>query len=487
MKLELSQAILKATDPKLRTDNWQANIEVCDIVKRDPEDNGKDAISMIQRRLEQSDANVILRSLSLIVALAENCGSRLQQEISSKSFTNILYSLIEKRTIHFTVKIEIVKMISQLSKSFKSDSSLRSMNDTYKKIKKNHPELLNERSSNEKSRNYLPSKNKIADDVKQREQRELEEALKLSLQEFETQKKQGTPQQSQIAVSNSQPPQQQQQQQQAPRIVKKVRAMYDLNTSEKDELSFNKGDIIIVLEQVYRDWWRGSLRGNIGIFPLNYVTPIMEPTEEELQMEKQKEDIVFQQYNKVNRLHSTLKSSSQTMNGRDITQDEEVTNMYGSVTPLRPEITKMIGKYAREKDDITSIYQVLTQAEQTYNHLLDQAANAYKPTVTMAQSTQPQIPSSNINYPPQILQQQQFPQPQQPQQPQQPLGGTPTYQQGYPVQTQGTYNVNAYGNQSQQQQYSQPPSNLVNVSPQQYQQQQPYRMDNMSSNPYPQQ
>ena len=104
MKLDLSQAILKATDPKLRTDNWQANIEVCDIVKRDPEDNGKDAISMIQRRLEQSDANVILRSLSLIVALAENCGSRLQQEISSKSFTNILYSLIEKRTIHFTVK-----------------------------------------------------------------------------------------------------------------------------------------------------------------------------------------------------------------------------------------------------------------------------------------------------------------------------------------------------------------------------------------------
>lgn len=485
MKLELSQAILKATDPKLRTDNWQANIEVCDIVKRDPEDNGKDAISMIQRRLEQNDANVILRSISLIIALAENCGSRLQQEISSKNFTNNLYNLIEKKNIHITVKLEIVKMISQLSKSFKSDPSLRSMNDIYKKIKKNHSELLNDKSSlNETSRNNLPSKNKITDNVKQREQKELEEALKLSLQEFETQKKQDSPQQNQITSTNSQ--QQQQPEQQTPRIVKKVRAMYDLNTSEKDELSFNKGDIIIVLEQVYRDWWRGSLRGNIGIFPLNYVTPIMEPTEQELQMEKQKEDIVFQQYDKVNRLHTTLKNSSQTMNGRDITQDEQVTNMYGSVTPLRPEITKMIGKYAREKDDVTSIYQVLTQAEQTYNQLLDQAANAYKPTMTMPQTAQSQMPSSNMNYP----QQQQY---SQPQQLQPPVGGVPAYQQGYPVQTQGSYSMNAYGNQQQaqqqqQQQYVQPPSNTMNNAPQQYQQaQQPYRMDNISSNPYPQQ
>ncbi|KAG0662979.1 ESCRT-0 subunit protein hse1 [Maudiozyma exigua] len=478
MKLELSQAILKATDPKLRTDNWQANIEVCDIVKRDPEDNGKDAIAMLQRRLEQNDANVLLRSLSLTVALAENCGSRLQQEISSKSFTNMLYSLIEKRTIHITVKIEIVKMISQLSKSFKSDPSLRSMNDTYKKIKKNHPELLNTGSSNETSRNQLPSKNKIGDDVKQREQKELEEALKLSLQEFESQKRQENSQQNQFTPSNSIPEQQQQQQQQAPRVVKKVRAMYDLNTSEKDELSFKKGDIIIVLEQVYRDWWRGSLRGNIGIFPLNYVTPIVEPTQQELLIEKQKEDIVFQQYDKINRLHSTLKNSSQNMNDRDITQDEEVTNMYGSVTPLRPEITKMIGKYAREKDDMTAIYKVLNQAEQTYNQLLDQAANAYKPTVAMSQTMPPPIPSSNINYP-----QQQFSQQQQ-----QPLGSATGYQQGYPVQTQGSYNMNGYNNQSQP--YMQQPFNQMNSAPQQYQQQQqkePYTMNNISSSTYTQQ
>ncbi|SMN18885.1 similar to Saccharomyces cerevisiae YHL002W HSE1 Subunit of the endosomal Vps27p-Hse1p complex required for sorting of ubiquitinated membrane proteins into intralumenal vesicles prior to vacuolar degradation [Maudiozyma saulgeensis] len=390
MKLELSSAILKATDPKLRSDNWQYNIEVCDIIKRDPEDNGKDAIQMLCRRLEQDDANVILRSLSVIMAIAENCGSRLQQEISSKSFTNLLYSLIEKKQIHYTVKIEIVKLVHQLAKSFKSDPSLRSMNDTYKKIKKNYSNLI-------VSDNKTISKNTTNNKTK--EEKELEEVLKLSLQEFESQKKpeQINHNESSVPLQKNEPL--------TPKVVKKVRAMYDLNSSEKDELSFKKGDIIIVLEQVYRDWWRGTLHGKIGIFPLNYVTPIVEPTIEELQIENSKENMVFQQYDKINHLHQTLKNSSQTTinNGKDITQDEQINNLYGTITPLRPQITKMIGKYSREKDDITSLHQVLAQAEQTYNQLLDQAANAYKPAPTMTYQQQQTLPAGyQQNYLPQI-------------------------------------------------------------------------------------
>ncbi|CAB4257167.1 similar to Saccharomyces cerevisiae YHL002W HSE1 Subunit of the endosomal Vps27p-Hse1p complex required for sorting of ubiquitinated membrane proteins into intralumenal vesicles prior to vacuolar degradation [Maudiozyma barnettii] len=397
MKLELSSAILKATNPTLRTDNWQANIEVCDIVKSDPEDNGKDAVQMLCRRLEQDDANVILRSLSLIVALAENCGSRLQQEISSKAFTSLLYSLIEKRQIHYTVKIEIAKVVRQLAKSFKYDPSLRSMNDIYKKIKKNHSELIISSSSNHPDDSNSKKDNLFnnsKDDTQSKEQNELEEALKLSLQEFESQTKQNK------NVESNAPLQKMNDEVQAPKVVKKVRAMYDLNSSEKDELSFKKGDIIIVLEQVYRDWWRGTLHGKIGIFPLNYVTPIVESTIQELQIEKSKENIVFQQYDNVNHLHQTLKNSSQTINGnKDITQDEQINNLYGTVTPLRPQITKMIGKYSREKDDVTSLHQVLAQAEKTYNQLLDQAANAYKPAPTMTYQQQLQSQLQPVGYP----------------------------------------------------------------------------------------
>jgi signal transducing adaptor molecule len=51
----------------------------------------------------------------------------------------------------------------------------------------------------------------------------------------------------------------------------RVRALYDFQPTEQGELGFQKGDIIRVLESVYRDWWKGELRGKTGIFPVNYV------------------------------------------------------------------------------------------------------------------------------------------------------------------------------------------------------------------------
>ncbi|XP_054460943.1 GRB2-related adapter protein 2b [Anoplopoma fimbria] len=53
-----------------------------------------------------------------------------------------------------------------------------------------------------------------------------------------------------------------------------VKALYSFNAEEKDELQFNAGDVIKVLECSDETWWRGQLRGQIGLFPCNYTQPI---------------------------------------------------------------------------------------------------------------------------------------------------------------------------------------------------------------------
>uniref|UniRef100_A0A4W5KMJ2 Osteoclast-stimulating factor 1 n=1 Tax=Hucho hucho TaxID=62062 RepID=A0A4W5KMJ2_9TELE len=53
-----------------------------------------------------------------------------------------------------------------------------------------------------------------------------------------------------------------------------VRAQYDFNAEEKDELSFKAGDIIEVLECSDMSWWKGRLRGQTGVFPSNYTNPV---------------------------------------------------------------------------------------------------------------------------------------------------------------------------------------------------------------------
>lgn len=104
--------------------------------------------------------------------------------------------------------------------------------------------------------------------------------------------------------------------------VSRVRALYDFVPSEAGELAFRKGDIIAVLESVYKDWWKGSLRGQTGIFPLNYVEKLADPTAEELQRDAQMEAEVFGQIKNVEKLLAMLSTSEGNTSVQD---NDEIT------------------------------------------------------------------------------------------------------------------------------------------------------------------
>ena len=49
-------------------------------------------------------------------------------------------------------------------------------------------------------------------------------------------------------------------------------ALYTYMGQTGEDLSFQEGAIISLLEKASTDWWKGELNGCIGIFPANYVT-----------------------------------------------------------------------------------------------------------------------------------------------------------------------------------------------------------------------
>ncbi|XP_042360790.1 GRB2-related adapter protein 2a [Plectropomus leopardus] len=49
-----------------------------------------------------------------------------------------------------------------------------------------------------------------------------------------------------------------------------VKALYAFTAEEDDELGFNAGDIIEVMDRSDASWWKGRLRGKSGLFPANY-------------------------------------------------------------------------------------------------------------------------------------------------------------------------------------------------------------------------
>ena len=54
----------------------------------------------------------------------------------------------------------------------------------------------------------------------------------------------------------------------------KVRALYDYQAQDAEELSLSAGDIVNLLRKEDSGWWVGELKGKKGLFPYNYVEEI---------------------------------------------------------------------------------------------------------------------------------------------------------------------------------------------------------------------
>uniref|UniRef100_A0A0K0DF37 SH3 domain-containing protein n=1 Tax=Angiostrongylus cantonensis TaxID=6313 RepID=A0A0K0DF37_ANGCA len=56
-----------------------------------------------------------------------------------------------------------------------------------------------------------------------------------------------------------------------PRLYPVVKAIYDYDAQDTDELSFSAGDEIELMQRHESGWWQGKMGNRIGLFPANYV------------------------------------------------------------------------------------------------------------------------------------------------------------------------------------------------------------------------
>ncbi|KAK3984091.1 autophagy-related protein 13 [Cladorrhinum sp. PSN332] len=427
------EAINKATDENLTSEDWGAIMEVCDRVASDS-NGSKEAVQSMIKRLAHRNANVQLYTLEVANALSQNCGKNMHRELSSRAFTDALLKLANDRNTHNQVKAKILERMKEWSDMFKSDPDLGIMYDAYFRLKQSNPTLHPPSA---------PQKNSLTDQDRLKEEEELQIALKLSLQEEERKKKPaqaasvaGPSSSSGAGAAGSSGAAAQQAaapvQQQVPSgttaaTVSRVRALYDFVPSEPGELEFKKGDVIAVLESVYKDWWRGSLKGKTGIFPLNYVEKLTDPTPDELQREAQMEAEVFAEIKNVEKLLTLLSASNTAPREED---NEEISKLYHQTLAIRPKLIKLIEKYSQKKDDFTQLNEKFIKARRDYEALLE-SSMSHPPGPNYHQyAMRPQIPQG---YPPQ---QGGYGGPSQPQDPQRFYTPAPTQEPSqYPPQS----------------------------------------------------
>ncbi|KLP08303.1 Uncharacterized protein Y057_12957 [Fusarium fujikuroi] len=353
------EVVTKATDENLTSEDWGAIIEVCDKVGNDP--NGpKEALAH---------------------ALAQNCGKNMHRELSSRAFTDALLRLTNDRNTHTQVKSKIIEHMKSWSEMFSSDPELGIMSDAYNRATRSNPNIQPPSA---------PQKQGLTELDRQKEEDELQMALKLSLQEEERKKTAATKSPAPAAPAGT-----------TAATVSRVRALFDFAPSEPGELEFKKGDVIAVLESVYKDWWRGSLRGKTGIFPLNYVEKLTDPTPDELQREAQMEAEVFAEIKNVEKLLTLLSTSNTAPREED---NEEISKLYHQTLAIRPKLIKLIEKYSQKKDDFTQLNEKFIKARRDYEALLE-SSMAHPPQHNYQQYAMRPGPSQGYpqagGYPPQ--------------------------------------------------------------------------------------
>ncbi|SOV03431.1 Class E vacuolar protein-sorting machinery protein HSE1 [Ustilago sp. UG-2017a] len=410
VKNPFEDIVLKATSEELTSENWELNLEVCDKVSSGGESAARNCVAAIQKRLVHRNANVQLYALTLADAVAKNCGLTAHQELAGRSFTQTLARICLDRNTHATVKKRCYGLVKEWAGEF-DDESLGLMKDTYESLKSQDAVVEDEGPSTQPRE---PTSEQL-----RAEDEELRRALELSLKDqggrnaynsYDTQQAEASGSSAPVTAaaaaassSYSQPqtsqysaPPAQQHSTNAnastsaasahpaapsaaaiPAVASRVRALYDFSPNEPGELAFSRGEIIRVLDSVYEHWWRGEVRGEAGIFPVNYVEILPDPTPEELQREAEMEARIFSQAADIDRLLNKLRSLDPVRD--NLAEDEELQELYQKSLAMRPKIVKLIDRYSNKITELKAMNDKFVHARGSFDEMMEQSLSRYNP------------------------------------------------------------------------------------------------------------
>ncbi|CAH3167874.1 unnamed protein product, partial [Porites evermanni] len=376
------QDVEKATSELNTTEDWQLIMEICDRIPRTPS-GPKDALRSIMKRINHRVPHVAIQALTLLSACVNNCDKVFHLEIHIILPTMyciiISYNFITFQA-HPKVTEKLKGLIKEWSVSFKDDPQLSLIPALYKELKAEGVEFPSDTSKDSSSSlSSSPPRSSSAKSTSsaRQEDEDLAKAIELSLQEAEASK----PKVSSLYPSFSTPSP-------APirKVeVKKVRALYDFEAVEDNELTFKSGEIISVLDDSDANWWKGENSQGIGLFPSNFVTSDLSEPESPPKVEKKKvrwADEPRQQSategsatpvkteiseEKINLCTNMLKGAN--IEGED-DEEEKIQDMEDECYRMEPLIKDKIEESERKHQELTSMNEQYLQALSLYQRLV---------------------------------------------------------------------------------------------------------------------
>ncbi|KAM8710037.1 hypothetical protein ACLKA7_016778 [Drosophila subpalustris] len=134
----VGQRIEAATDASLASENWAANMEICDMIN-ESSDTARDAMRAIRKRLSQNagkNNQVVMYTLTVLETCVKNCGKAFHVLVAQKDFINDLVKLIgPKNDPPAAMQEKVLSLIQIWADAFKNQPDLNGVTLMYMELK----------------------------------------------------------------------------------------------------------------------------------------------------------------------------------------------------------------------------------------------------------------------------------------------------------------------------------------------------------------
>uniref|UniRef100_A0A671L110 Signal transducing adapter molecule 1-like n=1 Tax=Sinocyclocheilus anshuiensis TaxID=1608454 RepID=A0A671L110_9TELE len=265
------QDVEKATSEMNTAEDWGLILDICDKIGQS-RTGPKECLRSIMRRVNHKDPHVAMQALTLLGACVSNCGKIFHLEVCSREFAS---EVSNKNTACFNclghpkVCEKLKALMVEWAEDFRNDPQLSLISAMIKNLREQgviFPAVGSQVSN-------------PATSTKKKEEEDIAKAIELSLKDQRQQ------QQPQVSLSGLYPS--------TSSLLtshkaegRKVRAIYDFEAAEDNELTFKSGEIITILDDSDPNWWKGETYQGVGLFPSNFVTADLTAEPEMMKTEK---------------------------------------------------------------------------------------------------------------------------------------------------------------------------------------------------------
>jgi len=269
------QDVERATAEINITEDWGKIMDICDKVGT-TSTGPKDYLRAIAKRMHNPVPTVALQALTLLDACVNNCGKVFHLEVCSRDFETEIRKIVTGKQTHPKVAEKMKQLIKKWAENeFKTDPQLSLIPSLYHKLRSEGVDFTVQEVPKKSQPQLSKDPNVVST---QQEEDDIAKAIELSLKEKQHSPKTKTSSLYPVAKPPSPVP--------STREKSKVRALYDFEAAEDNELTFKAGEIIHILDDSDPNWWKGSNQRGEGLFPANFVTSDLTVEPEQKVLEK---------------------------------------------------------------------------------------------------------------------------------------------------------------------------------------------------------